>query len=68
MLSDRVAIVDHGRLVALDTPIGLIDQPPDASTPGTPATLEDVYWPAPVQRSPTEPAPTARTPLRREAT
>jgi ABC-2 type transport system ATP-binding protein len=44
VLSDRVAIVDHGRLVALDTPMGLIDQlPPDAATPGTPATLEDVF-------------------------
>jgi ABC-2 type transport system ATP-binding protein len=44
VLSDRVAIVDHGGLVALDTPIGLIDQlPPDASAPGAPATLEDVF-------------------------
>jgi ABC-2 type transport system ATP-binding protein len=44
VLSDRVAIVDHGRLVALDTPLGLIDQlPPDASSPDTPPTLEDVF-------------------------
>jgi ABC-2 type transport system ATP-binding protein len=40
-LCDRVAIVDHGRVVALDTPAGLADlvRGPDLPSP----TLEDVF-------------------------
>ncbi|QQR40010.1 ABC transporter ATP-binding protein [Devosia rhizoryzae] len=36
---DRVAIVDNGKLVALDTPAALIE----AHTPGVGATLEDAF-------------------------
>ena len=46
-LCDRVAIVDKGRLVALDTPVGLrqsIAQPgADPDRPAQPPTLEDVF-------------------------
>lgn len=44
-LSDRVGVVDHGRMLALDTPSTLVEAlPPDAAvkTPGEP-DLEDVF-------------------------
>jgi ABC-2 type transport system ATP-binding protein len=37
-LCDRIAIVDHGKLAALDTPAAL-----KAATPGTNVTLDDVF-------------------------
>jgi ABC-2 type transport system ATP-binding protein len=37
-LADRVAIIDHGRLLALDTPAGL-----KRSVRGGPPTLETVF-------------------------
>jgi ABC-2 type transport system ATP-binding protein len=45
-LCDRVAIVDHGRLVALDTPAALVARRRGVAWPGPevrPASLEDVF-------------------------
>jgi ABC-2 type transport system ATP-binding protein len=45
VLCDRVAIVDHGRVIALGTPLELmasVEMPPKAPRPH-PATLEDVF-------------------------
>jgi ABC-2 type transport system ATP-binding protein len=45
VLCDRVAIVDHGRVIALGTPLELmasVDMPPKEPRPH-PATLEDVF-------------------------
>jgi ABC-2 type transport system ATP-binding protein len=55
-LCDRVAIVDHGRLVALDTPARLrqsIARPGD-DTNAQPPSLEDVFLALTGRQRPTE--------------
>ena len=49
-LCDRIAIVDHGKLVALDTPIALKASMPEANVVEVQFTNESPDWPERLER------------------
>jgi ABC-2 type transport system ATP-binding protein len=51
-LCDRIAIVDHGKLVALDTPVGLKQSVPGSNVVEVQFNREDEQWKARLQAMP----------------